>query len=327
MSRPHPQRYLHVGETVFGKRGLQLAAELLRKIALREGMGSVLAEGGRRAAEILGMGQELADELYAAWGFAGHWDGRGDHANHIVFPYWLVTALQWAMDTRDPISSGHGYGQNLMRWGPFSSQKEALPWEQIKAIGKEVYGTEKTVDPESGYDEKAIPAVWHGHRSVLKDSLPVDDQIFPRIFSRHTEDGYARADGMEGPAFEYHLFVSATGMDLTEKELDEACERVFNIERALLVRNYGRAREDDETVIPYFEQVENWENPILGARERVHREKFLRLMDEYYRLREWDLKTGRPTRGKLEKLGLREVADELERRHLLPAATFHEHTE
>jgi hypothetical protein len=27
----------------------------------------------------------------------------------IVFPYWVVSALQWLCDTRDPFGSGHGY--------------------------------------------------------------------------------------------------------------------------------------------------------------------------------------------------------------------------
>ena len=74
-----------------------------------------------RAAEILGMGQEFVADFYTAWGFAGHWDGRGDKINLIVFPYWLVPALQWATSTRDPMASGHGYAQNIMNWSPMFS--------------------------------------------------------------------------------------------------------------------------------------------------------------------------------------------------------------
>ena len=69
---------------------------LFRKIVFREGIGDALAEGTVRAAEILGMGQEFVADFYTAWGFAGHWDGHGDKINLIVFPYWLVPALQWA---------------------------------------------------------------------------------------------------------------------------------------------------------------------------------------------------------------------------------------
>jgi aldehyde:ferredoxin oxidoreductase len=37
------------------------------------------------------------------------------------------------------------------------------------------------------------------------------------------------------------------------------------------------------------------------------------MLDEYYDVRGWDKNTGRPTRKTLERLGLAEVADELER--------------
>ena len=36
-----------------------------------------------------------------------------------------------------------------------------------------------------------------------------------------------------------------------------------------------------------------------------------KLLDEYYEIRGWDLKTGIPTREKLLELGLGDVADEI----------------
>ena len=44
------------------------------------------------------------------------------------------------------------------------------------------------------------------------------------------------------------------------------------------------------------------------------------MKDEYYELRGWDVKTGLQTRRQLEKLGLSEIADDLEKRSLLGAA-------
>jgi len=291
---------------------------LLKKMAYREGIGDALAGGGRRAAALLGLGEEFSDPVYAAWGYAGHWDGHGDHVNHIIFPFWLVTGLQWAMDSRDPLSSGHGYTALVMGWSPIRVPEDGLTWEEIMAVGEKVYGTTQATDPRSGYEAKAIPAVWHGHRSVLKDSLTVDDTIFPRTASKTTADHVARAGGMEGPTFEYHLFTSATGLEMSLEEFDWAAERIFNLERAVLVRNHGRSRETDETVISYLEREENWVNPFLGERQSLDRQKFLRLMDEYYELRGWDRGSGRPTRDKLDALDLGEVADELGEHGLLP---------
>lgn len=42
------------------------------------------------------------------------------------------------------------------------------------------------------------------------------------------------------------------------------------------------------------------------------------MLDDYYETRGWDKKTGNPTRAKLESLGLKSVADELEKLNKLP---------
>ncbi len=290
---------------------------LFRKVAYREGIGEALAEGTVRAAKILGLGEELVPEFYTAWGFAGHWDGHGDKINVVIFPYWLVTALQWAMSTRDPMSSGHGYAQNIMNWSLMRSPREGLDWETLADVGAKVYGTRQAVHPASGYEAKAYPAVWHGHRSVMKDSLTLCDQIYPRIFSNKTADHFARAaNGLEGPSFEYHMFRLATGMEISKGEFEQMAERVFNLERAVQVRNWDRSRDVDEQVIPHFDQIENWVNPFLGQGMGLDRERFAKLLDEYYTLRGWDPETGRPTRARLEELALSDVADELAERGL-----------
>jgi aldehyde:ferredoxin oxidoreductase len=286
-------------------------AEIVRKIAFREGIGDILAEGGRRVPALIGFGQEQMDKLYTGWGYAGHWDGHGDKINRVFYPYWIVAALQWAVDTRDPISSGHGYVQSIMNWSRVVSPDCGLDWEDIKQVGSQVYGTVEAVDPQSNYEAKEIPAVWHGHRSVIKDSMPVDDQMYPRIYSRYTDDHRSRAGDMLGTSFEYELFTSATGMDISEAELDRICERVVNLDRALQIRNYGRSREDDESVITAFEYPENLVNPFIGHKMSMDRQQFLELMDRYYRLRGWDVETGHPLPETLHRLGLDDVAEEL----------------
>jgi len=226
--------------------------------------------------------------------------------------------LQWAMDTRDPMSSGHGYAQNVMMYSLMRRPEDGLDWETLADIGAKVYGTRQAVHPLSGYEAKAYPAVWHGHRSVMKDSLTLDDQIYPLIYSTKTPDHFARAGDMDGPSVEYHMFRLATGMEISEGEFERMAERVFNLERALQVRNWHRSRCVDEEVVPYFEQIENWVNPFVAERKGLDRQEFAALLDEYYRLRGWDPETGRPTRAKLEELGLPDVAHELACVGLLP---------
>jgi aldehyde:ferredoxin oxidoreductase len=158
----------------------------------------------------------------------------------------------------------------------------------------------------------------------MKDSMLVHDHFFPMIMSYESADGLARAGDMLGLDFEYHLYTAATGEDVTPGELEQACERVFNLERALQIRNFGRGRKDDELVIPYFETEEWWENPLLGQKKRLERGEFLALLDRYYRLREWDVERGRPTGAKLRELGLHDVAHDLEHANFIAEHTDNE---
>ena len=85
--------------------------------------------------------------------------------------------------------------------------------------------------------------------------------------------------------------------------------------RAIHVRQ-GRTRKHDESVIPYYEQPDF--QPKANTPHTIDPNKFRSLMDKYYERRGWDKCTGWPTREKLEELGLKDVADELEELGKLP---------
>ena len=55
-----------------------------------------------------------------------------------------------------------------------------------------------------------------------------------------------------------------------------------------------------------------WEYKNVVPR-RLNRDKVEQWKTAFYELEHWDAKTGRPTRETLDQLGLRQVADELER--------------
>jgi aldehyde:ferredoxin oxidoreductase len=283
---------------------------LLHDIAYREGMGDALAEGGWRAAPLLDLGTEIVRRYYTGWGYAGHWDGHGAFVNRIVYPFWLVGALHWAMDTRDPASSTHDYVQNVMYWGPFQwdgrrqDGRPPITWDHMRGIGERLYGRADTLDPLSGYEGKEVPAVYHAVRAIMKDCLPTDDQVFPLIYSYNTEDRFCRIGDIEGPDVDAAILRAGTGLDWDTAVFSHAAERVLNLERAITVRHWGRTRAMDERVLPAFEYDENWVSPELGKRMHLDRAQFLPVMDNYYRLRGWDVETGWPTSATLEHLGL-----------------------
>jgi aldehyde:ferredoxin oxidoreductase len=288
----------------------------LDDIAYRRGMGAALAEGGLRAAYLLDLGADIARRFYTAWGFGGHWDGHAGTQNHIVYPFWIVSALQWATDTRDPYSSSHGYVQNVMRWGPIPDMLANRPitgpdWDDMKAISARVYGTPDALDPESGYRGKAVAAWYHDLRSVMKDSLPTDDQVFPLIYTTNTDDHYCRLGEIEGPSVDYHLFRLGTGSEWTESDFYRAAERVYTLERAICVRHFGRDRAMDERAVEAFTYPENWVSPVLNRRYALDPVQFKPVLDAYYRQFGWDPATGWPTPERLQALGLGDVYDEM----------------
>jgi len=286
---------------------------LLRTVAYREGLGDALAEGGWAAARALHLGEDLVRTRYPAWGHAAHWDGHDSPT--LPFPSWLVSALQWLFDTRDPFDSGHGYvwWASAVRRAALLAESEAeraAVIERARSAGERVYGDADALDPYSGYRGKARPAHFHTLRSVIKDCVPVDDFAFPLLRDDDAADGLCVLREIEGigdipgPSVEYHLFSAGTGVPWPEEEFNRAVERVCALERALQVRHWGRDRRTDELVLPYFERTEFSANPLLGERYGLDREQFGPVMDEFYRLHGWDPATARPTPERLGELGL-----------------------
>ncbi len=291
-------------------------AELLRAIAYREGLGDVLAGGGWVASRALGLGEHLAQRRYPGWGYASHGDSL--EGGRVTFPYWLVPALQWMSDSRDPFNSGHGYlwtqtaAEKAYGLACASEREAAL--DRLRALGERVYGSADAVDPTSGYRDKAYPAYHQTLRSVLKDCVPVDAH-FPLIYDSQAPDGIFRLGDVEGigpvdgAAVEYHLFAAGTGVQWTQEEFVRAAERVFTLERALQVRHWGRDRQTDELVLPYFQHTELYQNPYLDGRQALDPEQFAPVVDEFYALQGWDPVTGWPTRERMCALGMGELYD------------------
>jgi len=294
-------------------------AEFLRAIAYREGLGDALAEGGWAAARALHLGedlagQDLARQRYPGWGYTAHGDPFG--WGEVTFPYWLVSALQWLADTRDPFNSGHGYlwaasAAELAARIENGAEREAA-LDRIRALGQRVYGSADAVDPCSGYEGKAYPGYYQTQRSVIKDCLPVDAH-FPLIYREKAPDLAWRLHdiegigSIEGPSVEYHLFVAGTGVTWSEEEFMRAAERVCTLERALQVRHWARDRKMDEMVLPYFQRTEPYQNPFLARRYALDREQFKPVLDEFYALHGWDIERGWPTRERLHELGLEDL--------------------
>lgn len=104
------------------------------------------------------------------------------------------------------------------------------------------------------------------------------------------------------------LVSSATGMEITADRLMQIGAQIHNVEKAFNTLHAGFSRKDDFPPSRFMnEPVKS--GPFKG--QRIEKDRWEMVLDEYYQLHGWDKKTGWQTRESLEKLGLREVAEKL----------------
>lgn len=111
-----------------------------------------------------------------------------------------------------------------------------------------------------------------------------------------------------GPEHMARLVSTATGEDFSWQDMMDVGDRVYTLEYALQ-RRFGLGRAHDMVPDRFFDE------PTPDG-EYVDREQYQGMLDEYYQLRGYD-REGRPSRAKLEALGLPEVADDMEEKGVL----------
>lgn len=295
----------HLGGTRIDLADPAFWVDMIHRVAYREGWGDILAEGGPRAASILSTGEDIIQEYYPAWGQASHWDGHGSFSSP-YYPYWLVTSLQWAMDTRDPMGGGHGFTTNIFglvrRLGERIDEPEVR--EALLALGQRLYGTPDATDPHSHHEGKAEPGIYHQDRGALKDCLGICDNIFPMLADPNEPDYVLRTDEVEGRYMEHYLYETIADEPLSREAFYRVGTRVFTMERLIAIRNWGRSRATDETIIPYLDHPEKSVNPTIGEALPFSTAAYRCMLDTFYELRGWDPRTGHPLPETLAILGL-----------------------
>jgi aldehyde:ferredoxin oxidoreductase len=291
---------------------MKFISVLLDKMANREGFGDLLAEGGIRAAAKLGGKAEQLSKMYypRAGKFGGwreHWVYLGGFPTGYAVP---ALALMWALDNRDAMIS-HSYISML--WGAaFTIGQNALTavpddiFPILKPAMKAVYGSEEAAEYLQ-QDKKSLNWKWaapvvkrYQEQSIMKDCYIVCDILFPFLFNANT------SDHVGDTSLESRLYSAVTGDDMSEEESYRKGHMLSTLERAIAARD-GRTSADDTFHDIYFDRED-------AAGRKYLREDLERSKTEFYKLMEWDEKSGAPTRSTLERMGLKEVADGLERK-------------
>jgi len=291
---------------------------LTRKISLREGFGDILAGGIIKAAgSVGGKARELANNIISTSA-----NEKKDYDARLF----ITTALLYATEPRRPINQLHEVSFTLFSWlGRRATGEEVFSTEDYRKLAKRYWGSELAAD-FSTYEGKALAAKKIQDRQYAKESLILCDFKFPSVVDMSSKDR------MGDPAIESRIYSAITGKEVDEEGLYKIGERIFNMQRAVRIRQGWGGREGDRLMEHLHTQPLKKDEIFFNAdclvpgkdgetisREGavVDRDEFEKMKSEYYELRGWDVESGLQTRAKLEELELADVADDLEKRGLL----------
>lgn len=289
---------------------------LVKSISLKEGIGGILALGTTRAARELKKGtEELLGELITA---------RANEKSDYDPRLYIITALLYAVEPRRPIQQLHEVTHTMMKWlgHPGMPTDHLLTHEELTATAELFWGSKESGDFTS-HEGKALGAKKIQDREYAKESLILCDFAWPLMYVRSGDSHIG------DPTLESRIYSAIVGKSVSEDELNHFGERIFNLQRAILIREGWKGRDQDR--LPDFIHESPLERAHLnegcmvpGPRGEaislkghvLEKPVFERMKDEYYQLRGWDLQSGLQTRAKLEELELRDVADSLASRGL-----------
>ncbi|MBI5549503.1 MAG: hypothetical protein HY901_36920, partial [Deltaproteobacteria bacterium] len=280
---------------------LEFIEALVRQTSLKQGFGELLAQGAHGAARARGgPSADLSTRT-------DPYDPRYCTVNTLLFPF----------ETREPIQQLHEAGLVLSQWSSWAKNvaEAHISSEVLRGIAERFWGSAQAADMTT-LDGKAEAARRIQERQLAKESMGVCDWMFPLI------DVPKGEDHVGDPSFESRILSAVLGVHHSEADLYRVGERVFNLQRAVLLREGHRAREHDCLPAEWHEQPiqTHVADPDLlapGAQGRVasqlgrraHRKDFMRIRDDYYELRGWDVPTGLPSAAGLRALGLDDVAE------------------
>lgn len=307
---------------------LEFIEELVQKITLREGLGNILALGTLKAAEALGPDMEKLVPDYVF---------RDSSYTPYCPRMYFTNALIIALEPRQSFPISGDVGRTVVRWLDLANKSKSadssngvkglssrlvagreLSGDDLRFIARHFWGSEEASD-FSTYDGKALAAKMIQDRHCVKESAILCN------FSWHIS-----SIEIFRPEIVAEILSAITGEKHSEDTIYVLGERIFNLQRAIQVRERQCGREGD--ILPDFWHTtplqESFLNPNLLAPgpngqpitrkgSTLDRNQFELMKDEYYSLRGWDVATGLQTESNLTRQGLSDVANELKRLNLV----------
>ena len=316
----------------FGNLGeVEFADHFLKMIAYRKGVGDDFAEGFFRAAKRWGrLEEDLKTGIlyYPNWGLPGHsYDPRAEVE-------WGYGSILGDRDVNEhDFNVFYQWPSGAIRAG----KTPQLPAEQLTKIAAEKlipYENDPLMldfSTDNIYSEHMVKLVaWHRHYTRFwKQSVLYCDMRWPEFINSRLP-GYKGLTGEGEPKF----LNAVTGKKFSFVDGMELGRKIWNLDNAIWTLQ-GRHRDmvhfsDYIYHIP-FVGLGNYATYYLPGREKgrwdyirvngrhLDKAKVEEFKTRFYTLEGWDTRSGWPKRRTLESMGLKFVADELDKERKLGA--------
>lgn len=265
------------------ERDFQTTAALLEQVALRQGIGATLGDGS----------------LAVIDRFGGEWERISTH----------IKGLENQSDPRERRFGIESFGQIVNPRGAtmqpnhsggfpvkegFSQAVVRGYWERV---GLPPGALDRILDVPFGYNSARLTAHAENFYGLLT-ALGI---------CNHRTNLFSHGLLAE-------LYSAATGFEMGASEMQEAADRVWNITKAINVRE-GFSRKDDRLPPRWLEPLktaDGREIPPMDCQGRaLSAEGMAGLLDDYYQERGWDVERGIPTPAGLLALGMEDIARDL----------------
>ena len=244
--------------------------EMVHRIARREGLGDILAEGPLRAAERIGK-----DSIRYLIHVKGMSNLHSDERPTPSLALGIATSSRGSDHLRSrPAIDLYGlpepvlrkiYGQPVAYDGPLTSDYtdyEGKPWQVLWQ--------------ELCYEAVDCLGICKFHTIFLSPNFPNFDEWSKLLYYN-------------------------TGLELSPLDIWNIADRAYTMERLFNIRE-GLTRKDDWLVDRYFDETTKLGMPGVRGKA-LDRDKFSKMIDEYYELHGWD-ENGIPRPQTLRKLGI-----------------------
>lgn len=262
----------------------ELSLDLIRKMAYREGIGDVLAEGVARTSTLFDQRTRY---------FASHI--KGNDLYEIIRPL-IGYGFGAAVSTR---GGSHVLGSPLCESSKFNKEEQEVAFKKFGV---------KTYNDSLAYEGKAEMVKYYDSltRACSSMGLCVFVSDWQQIQMLDLND---LAD----------LLYCANGMEISTDELRKRMLALINLEKVFNYCHAGFIREDDMPIEREFqEKVKS--GPAKGA--ILDHKKWNEMLSRYYEIHGWDIETGIPTAETLHEYGLDDLVPDIEHPAQNPGHAF-----